>query len=868
MNSNLNIAEVLKNAKKNNGTASITLTTKSSSINETPSSQIFEMKQISPNHYSSHNTQPPYNVKQSKHINFYSSYCVDYPKKIEKKVIKLLNKEFSKSLKKMFGCENTSNIQKLDNQWAVLYFIAGYIEQFAYTEILRKPQSILYDFLNSVTDDGKIHYRCDNDEIYWNIGYENRKGTGLIGLIQEVFNLPFESAVATAAKIIGLDVNNFFEVYQHTDRKADKQYNPDPKNKVLRFVPTLHHDGTKGVAHFIKFTDFCGFSNQIIGSIAHYDQGENQFCVPVSIANGERSIGKHKANAYLLNQNIINRNPYAKVLLFYDVKTAIKADESIKGLSIDISDKYVITAHFGENIDVVQWEYLFGRDIVYINAPCENSFENIEKYVKKIMDAGAKSINIYPHLVLHSKIDKVYEDIDINELNQGEQFLINEAIVLSEVDNFSMFVEKIVKHSFTYQDFVTFWTSKGLFSKKNESIAMAIPSKTPIHSSFKLTLCMSDKSSITTIVITDVFPINGIATLRGPKNGGKSYIILYFISWIINGSGFLKFQEISKKHNVLLIDSETIPDQLVKRIHQMKLADCFEKSFFVISKEDPSEDNIWKSLDLLDKEYRDRIERYALENNISYIFCDNLTSLISAGKMYEPKAMTAIYEWSEDLRKIGICLFLGNHNGEKKGQSTISDKARGSNEFSIRSHSEIVIIGSIEIIESKKWPKMVKKYTELLGLTLGLCFKTCKMASILENKVFWLHLPLDASEWELITVTDFEGEILHDFINENSIDVIDDVPSHTELIKPISMAEEREILQLESIQSPIPPLLENAKKILDYLHEQNQLSFNKKDITNTLGLTDAKFRNAIENLKNCNKIEKHGEGKGAFYSLI
>ena len=62
----------------------------------------------------------------------------------------------------------------------------------------------------------------------------------------------------------------------------------------------------------------------------------------------------------------------------------------------------------------------------------------------------------------------------------------------------------------------------------------------------------------------------------------------------------------------------------------------------------------------------------------------------------------------------------------------------------------------------KTYKELINKYKPTEGLFCGVQFNKCKSFPMIQNKIFWVTLPINASEWKMITITDKNGKILEE----------------------------------------------------------------------------------------------------------
>lgn len=195
---------------------------------------------------------------------------------------------------------------------------------------------------------------------------------------------------------------------------------------------------------------------------------------------------------------------------------------------------------------------------------------------------------------------------------------------------------------------------------------------------------------------------------------------------------------------------------------------------------------------------------------------------------------------------------------------------RGSEEFTIRAHTEIVVIGEEQIIENTTpTPEEIKLAASRDGTVIGIYFKYCKMACVLEGHTFWFHLPLSGSvAWRLLAVTGRDGE---------PVEYLPLSPARSvELREANSGYEDSESNARAPEVVPDAGRDEGSTANADWTDEERQVlqhacklgRIQTKDVCALLDRKDTKAREILDTLAKKGQIRRVGNGAATAYIPI
>lgn len=226
---------------------------------------------------------------------------------------------------------------------------------------------------------------------------------------------------------------------------------------------------------------------------------------------------------------------------------------------------------------------------------------------------------------------------------------------------------------------------------------------------------------------------------------------------LLDSSQFLFFKTSQKQPNILILDGETPPEVFSKRLRQLNIDTNNNKllTISVLQEKTRKNNSLWSNMDLSNDECRNQLTTFIRAHNITFIIFDNISCLVPRNLNTE-KLPQEIFNWLHKLTN--TCSFLLIHHTKEDGS-----KVKGSQLWTSRSPNEIQLIN---VNNYKRTPKAYKElittYKPAEGLFCGIQFNKNKSFPILQNKIFWVTLPINASNWELLTITDKNANILEE----------------------------------------------------------------------------------------------------------
>lgn len=760
---------------------------------------------------------------------------------------------FSPVFTTALGMANTTNICGLDDALTREAVFEVLLEREASRQYRSGSNNLIQKILNIkegyARDDMTVSGEVGTDnELHWNLNRGNAKGTSWRDLLSMIFNLSRMDALATLASILGMSFDNLSRL--SSDRHAlELNGGSRPCEDVPASLRLSGLPAGSACAELMEKRYIYGNAGQVIGAILRYSLNGNDFCLPATVGRGVLCMGKYKPTAHFLNQHLMDQHPSAQVIFFQDMRTALAFERMLGETRGYDHEKFIVTAHLGTDVSVLPWNYFHGHEVVFIPAPAKECMAMVKLYKEYITGAQAKGFQVYPGFVLHSQPSGDLTN-HVEDATDAEADLLRGAVWLDTVERPAWLMEQVIKKGVSYDDFVAWGQKLGIFKAPKEQCNCGAVASSPAllffqpHSGPAVPQVTNFKS----ITTRQVFAPGGITLLHGLKDCGKSITCIAAARAIITGERLFNVISSGEEFdNILYMDSETPLDLLTTRLAQFGLIEEINKRLFLLSKFDHKATDFTFSIQ--DQVFRDHVEKILHEQNCRYLVLDNLTSLMDDGSLYQATAVSQLFNWLERLAKQGFSIILVSHTHEGASAGTAAAKARGSQEFSIRAHTEIVLVRNTEILEKTLGTEAVQHAAAQDGLTVGICFKVCKAACVLQKKTFWLHLPLGASEWQFLAATGTAGKEIEfaQVCSKPEPDLI----AKDELFRD----------ELES-GDVVPPSQLSPDENVVYSMAQTAGSVKTADIIKKLRCRDRKARNITKRLEERGLLEPNG-GSGS-----
>lgn len=751
--------------------------------------------------------------------------------------LKLSLNSFSSKFMQYIGLSNIKNIYGIEFPININLFM-GLTEWEAQRQLMEKRNKKLIDFI--LNNDFRIRYKPTQNGIEWT-AISQKCGNSLVQLAQLILiNQSQLDALATLANIVHLNIDNF---YHFSSQSYPTGANVSSSWHNIPEVITLP-DGKIPVATCADRIPVMGYSGQVIGGFVQYRAGEHLLCLPATPVDGFLSIGKCKPTAFFLNQDEIDRNQSATVIFCADIRTAIALDKALKECRRNTED-FVVTGHLGTDLSILPWNYLYAHPVVFVPAPSTASFASVKAYREHILGAYAEGFSVASNLLLHTApscdLQSMADELD----NVAEAKLLRTAVYINDIERPSIFLRDLANNARGYEKFVQWGQEAGIFRRDKSMDALASAHPASELPPANQTMMPPTAFQLSDVTLYHSFRPGSLVMLLGAKGAGKTQCALSACHALLAGNIPWPFFAgcLDDVSNIAYVDAETPYDEFCANLKQHHLDMEKGKRFLGLLKFAPELPEFCNSFSLTNQSFRDGLRRYLMEHQCRFVFLDNLTALMG-DSVHQGKFAQDVLTWVEELQKSGLCVVLVHHKSEFESASPNSDKARGSQIFTIRARTIIALLSSNDILKSDLGTPAVREAAKQDGLTVGIRYNVSKPAPVLEKKTFWLHLPLGASNWQFLAATDAQ----------------DDEITIPDVVTEVEIAPESPLRAFDTGHEFSP----DERSLLKVLEEG---SAKREAIQQKLGFGEDKTRALLNSFIERGVVTKEGQGKATYYTL-
>lgn len=690
-----------------------------------------------------------------------------------------------------------------------------------------------------------LHCKLDRSGgLRWRISGKPEMTGGWVDFIGQAYNLPRMDALATLAQMLDMRIEDLkypTNKYNHIDSCDYRHLREDiPKSLYLQRFATGNRVVELEDKVYIKDN-----GGNKIGAIVKYNLKGVRFCLPATVYQGVMCVGIRPPIACLLNQDSMERYPGSTILFFQDLRSALSMGKLLGGLCGYDPRNFIVTAHLGDNLAILPWNYLWGHDVILIPAPSKVDMSRVKLYKGYISGAGATSFRVFPGFMLHSP-PRVELEQGRENLSSQEAALLRDTRFIDDKKMSLAGAQQIIEKAIPYDEYKAWGQDMGIFKRPKDSVAT-------ISSSALQGLPSPDPSEIPPapreledVVLHHFIRPGSNVLVLGAKNAGKTQFALS-VCQALRQKGVMCsifHNEAKVPCKVAYVDAETPLDEFQANLKRYNLNN--DDGFFGLSKFGDKPQGFPNSFSLIHQEFRDWLRDFIVEKGYRYVVLDNLTALMGNNVDYGSPAQEVI-DWIEQLQIANICAVLIHHKTDFDAEST-RYKGRGSRIFNIRARNVIELIGKDEILKHPA-SETIKTAALQEGLAIGIRFKTCKAAGLLDGKTFYAHLHLGAPHWDSLGATGADGQPIR-------------LPAAKESLLPDKDTSGPPATG--SLHDKLKGLSPDQRRVVEILEARPA---KRAEIETQLDCCEDKALTVLNDLIDMKVIRRDGQGKSTYYAL-
>ena len=653
-------------------------------------------------------------------------------------------REFSTSFAEGLGPALTLDAVRPDNG-PLMSLFADMVDLEATKQVWDKSNSHLVKLTYVIRGDRAVRFeRTDNRfEFFIN---EQPIGPSFIRLVEELYGLGHLDALATVASAVGLDPIRLVKLTGNGSLTA-----PSPHS----FWSAMQNSDTKVHAIGDQIVQISGYSVSMQHALLIHKQDERLLCVPASGTSAtDWHIGRYDMPPFFFNQHELNRQPGATVVFCADIRTALALDEALKECRRPTQD-FIVTGHLGTDLSILPWDYFWGHPVIFVPAPTAESFAMVKCYQKYFARYSQSPFRIAWQLLLHARPTQALDSVVLENPEEAE--LLHNAVEISSIERPSAFLHRLSENAVDLQTFIKKSQRLGILESPKgdemESPSRQVVKLPPVPDFMRPQVA----TRLEEVSLYHVFRPGSYTLLLGAKGAGKTQLALSACRAILRGNtSWPAFPGKAADSGIVFVDGETPYDEYLTNLEQHGLKDLEGKRFFSLSKFANELPQFCANFTLMDHSFREGLRKYVFEHECRFLILDNLTALMGDA-VHQGKFAQDVLTWVEQLQAEGVCVVLVHHKSEFDAASQ-TDKARGSQIFTIRARTVMSLRGRSEILAHSLGTPDVQKIATQDGLVVGIYYGACKAAPVLERKTFWLHLPLASPRWNLLAATGADGK--------------------------------------------------------------------------------------------------------------
>lgn len=344
-------------------------------------------------------------------------------------------------------------------------------------------------------------------------------------------------------------------------------------------------------------------------------------------------------------------------------------------------------------------------------------------------------------------------------ISTAEKYILENSSHLSSVTTPIKFVNDIIGHAVPFCEYEKRYMDMNVLKKKtqidesiqNTKIAVSFPPVDPALENLEIPANHLD------MCIYNFFMPSNIMNIIGLKNIGKTNLVFFLIAiqmGTIECPEFLKPKMNIDVGKIMLLDFETPVRRIKYLLKKYNLENELDKRFFLIPLQDES-NSLGKDFDFKTEEGKDKLLRLIQEKKCRNLYLDNLLTALGTDGIGDAAIINDTQKFLDNLKKLHMTCVIVNHKLENQGDAS-QNRTVGKQTPVLIADNVINIFGEDEFKADKNLLPEIKNLIGE-GYLIGMKFAVAKDAPKETKRTFWLYQQDDDSDYEIIAVTDNQG---------------------------------------------------------------------------------------------------------------
>lgn len=451
-------------------------------------------------------------------------------------------------------------------------------------------------------------------------------------------------------------------------------------------------------------------------------------------------VGYSNPFAILPSMHLFYNNQDATVFLCLDPQVSFNFRMLAREVELLKTTGIWVTGFFDidSDIDAIDWNLFHFRNVVLLVTPLQESWKKLFDVVKKLNNARAESIRIWPW----SLLTKGSPTPSFNCLPEAARAVFaSQAVSLDDIERPSLLMQRIIEEALDIDELAHWQSSIGLTTPTEHSTKNTDDIDLSDFKKFKDLPDIPIRKLGDPLTLRQLFNPNDITLIWAPSDAGKSFFIQDVVIRMAVGDRFF-FLDADNPCNILVLDGE-VGDYYKARAKQ--LTQDGHISYELINNNLTVKYSRGESL--LSPEYQKKVMSVIERDNTKVLVIDNLNSNAPEAVDGNP---TKLLNYFGVVANMDVSIIMIHHS------TKYGDVFNGKYPLATRSQNVMRLYNREQIKELAnkdkdfRIPRAVQNMMhDKASAVMMLEFEKCKVAPDLANKRYFFVLP-HGGVWHMV----------------------------------------------------------------------------------------------------------------------